>query len=373
MPLHFTAFHPDYKMTDMPPTPPETLRRARAIARAAGLRYVYIGNVHDEEGRRRFARAAARPLIGRDWYAITHYALKDGACAHCGHPLPGRFGTEPVALRSGFRRLRVSVADLANRRAHRDDASGRDEAAARHLPAVRGRDVGALLLLRDARTAGALPRGRAARRDGLGSQAAQRLYGWYGFFAYVLPVLGGAAADRWLGTRRAIMIGGLIIAAGHFCLATPIAGTFFAGLVLVVVGTGFFKANVSTMVGQLYRERDPRRDPGFTIYYMGVNTGALLGPLVCGYLAASPHWGWHYGFGAAGVGMVCGLVCYRGAQKSLPARHRPGAHPDRIRGGREGRAGAADARGARPHHRAARDLLLRRSSSGRGSSRPGRR
>jgi len=109
VPLHFTAFHPDFKMTDVPPTPPETLRRARAIARAAGLRYVYVGNVHDEDGQTTFCARCDRPLIGRDWYAITHFALKDGACAHCGHPLPGRFGTEPVVLRSGFRRLRVSV------------------------------------------------------------------------------------------------------------------------------------------------------------------------------------------------------------------------------------------------------------------------
>ena len=109
VPLHFTAFHPDFKMTDVPPTPPETLRRARAIARAAGLRYVYVGNVHDEDGQTTYCARCARPLIGRDWYAITHYALKDGACAHCGHPLPGRFGAAPVALRSGFRRLRVSI------------------------------------------------------------------------------------------------------------------------------------------------------------------------------------------------------------------------------------------------------------------------
>ena len=109
VPLHFTAFHPDFKMTDLPATPPETLRRARAIARAAGLRYVYVGNVHDEDGQTTFCARCARPLIGRDWYALTHFALKDGACAHCGHPLPGRFGAAPVALRSGFRRLRVSV------------------------------------------------------------------------------------------------------------------------------------------------------------------------------------------------------------------------------------------------------------------------
>ena len=109
VPLHFTAFHPDFKMTDIPPTPPETLRRARAIARAAGLRYVYVGNVHDEDGQTTTCAGCARPLIGRDWYAITHFAVKDGACAHCGHPLPGRFAADPVALRSGFRRLRVSI------------------------------------------------------------------------------------------------------------------------------------------------------------------------------------------------------------------------------------------------------------------------
>ena len=109
VPLHFTAFHPDFKLTDVPPTPPETLRRARAIARAAGLRYVYVGNVHDAEGQTTTCARCERPLIGRDWYAITHYAVKDGACAHCGHPLPGRFGDGPVALRSGFRRLRVAL------------------------------------------------------------------------------------------------------------------------------------------------------------------------------------------------------------------------------------------------------------------------
>jgi pyruvate formate lyase activating enzyme len=109
VPLHFSAFHPDFKMTDVPPTPPETLRRARAIALAAGLRYVYVGNVHDPEGQTTYCAGCARPLIGRDWYAITHYAVRDGACAHCGHPLPGRFGIEDVAPRAGFRRLRVAA------------------------------------------------------------------------------------------------------------------------------------------------------------------------------------------------------------------------------------------------------------------------
>jgi len=93
-------------------------------------------------------------------------------------------------------------------------------------------------------------------------------------------------------------------------MAIPSLPTFFLGLALVVIGTGFFKPNVSTMVGQLFGRGDGRRDGAFTIFYMGINVGALLGPLVCGYLAESPRWGWHYGFGAAGVGMVLGLVMY---------------------------------------------------------------
>jgi pyruvate formate lyase activating enzyme len=109
VPLHFTAFHPDFKMTDVPATPPETLRRARAIARAAGLRYVYVGNVHDSEGQTTFCARCARPLIVRDWYAITHQALRDGACAACGHPLPGRFAPGTVPLRAGFRRVRLAA------------------------------------------------------------------------------------------------------------------------------------------------------------------------------------------------------------------------------------------------------------------------
>ena len=137
---------------------------------------------------------------------------------------------------------------------------------------------------------------------------------------YLLPVCGGYLADRFIGTHRSMVIGGVIIAAGHFCLATPAPGTFFLGLGLIILGTGFFKSNVSTMVGQLYRENDPRRDGGFTIFYMGVNLGALLGPLVCGALAESPRFGWHWGFGAAGVGMVIGLLMYL----ALKARYLPG-------------------------------------------------
>jgi POT family proton-dependent oligopeptide transporter len=149
-------------------------------------------------------------------------------------------------------------------------------------------------------------------RGGLGwsEASASRLVGTYGFGAYALPLAGGYIADRWLGTHRSVVIGGLIIAAGHFCLAIPTKLGFFLGLALVVLGTGFFKSNVSTMVGQLYRQGDTRRDGGFTIFYMGVNVGAFLGPLVVGYLGESPRWGWHYGFGAAGVGMLLGLFLY---------------------------------------------------------------
>jgi POT family proton-dependent oligopeptide transporter len=149
-------------------------------------------------------------------------------------------------------------------------------------------------------------------RGGMGwsTASASRLFGWYGFSAYALPVLGGYIADRWWGTHRSMVVGAVVIAAGHFCMAAPTTPTFFLGMALVAIGTGFFKVNASTMVGQLYGEHDPRRDGGFTIFYMGVNVGALLGQLACGYLGESPRWGWHYGFGCAGVGMLCGLALY---------------------------------------------------------------
>jgi len=151
-------------------------------------------------------------------------------------------------------------------------------------------------------------------------QEASHLYGWYTGLVYLTPLVGGYLADRFLGTHRALVIGGTVIAAGHFCLAVPARLTFFLGLVLIVVGTGFFKSNVSTMVGQLYRMGDRRRDAGFTIFYMGINTGATFGPLICGYLAKSDRFGWHWGFAAAGVGMVLGLVTYLALKK----RYLPG-------------------------------------------------
>jgi POT family proton-dependent oligopeptide transporter len=153
---------------------------------------------------------------------------------------------------------------------------------------------------------------------------ASNLYGTYTAAVYLTPLLGGWIADRFIGTARSLVVGGVIIALGHFTLAFapesagaggvyPVGGSmaaFYAGLALVVVGTGFFKPNVSTMVGQLYRAGDERRDAGFTVFYMGINLGAFLAPLVCGYLGESPRFGWHYGFGAAGVGMVLGLLTF---------------------------------------------------------------
>jgi POT family proton-dependent oligopeptide transporter len=176
--------------------------------------------------------------------------------------------------------------------------------------------------------------------------AASRLYGWYGALAYSLPVLGGYLADRRLGTHRSLIVGSVIISCGHFCLAVPALPTFYLGLALIILGTGFFKANVSTMVGQLYGTGDRRRDAGYTIFYMGINVGALVGPLVCGYLAESPRWGWHYGFGAAGVGMVMGLLLYLGYK----ARYLPGVGlpPARRAAAARPRSGDAAAPPGRP-------------------------
>jgi POT family proton-dependent oligopeptide transporter len=148
---------------------------------------------------------------------------------------------------------------------------------------------------------------------------AANLYGTYTMLVFLTPVIGGYLADRFIGTRRSLVIGAIIISLGHFTLAFPGMTTFYVGLGLIIIGTGFFKSNVSTMVGQIYQKGDSRRDAGFTIFYVGINVGAFLGPLICGYLAQSPRFGWHYGFAAAGVGMVLGLIVYlRGRDKYLP-------------------------------------------------------
>lgn len=147
---------------------------------------------------------------------------------------------------------------------------------------------------------------------------ANAIYGIYIGAVYLVSLPGGWIADRLLGAQRAIFFGGIIIMCGHFVLAVPSVYAFFLGLILVVLGTGLLKPNVSAVVGELYGPGDPRRDGGFTIFYMGINVGALLGPLVCGTLAQSEGWGnWHYGFAAAGVGMLFGIVQFRMTRQYL--------------------------------------------------------
>jgi POT family proton-dependent oligopeptide transporter len=141
------------------------------------------------------------------------------------------------------------------------------------------------------------------------SQAkAATIYGTYTMLVYALALPGGIIADKWLGQYKAVFIGGAVIALGHFSMAFQSLPFFFAGLGLIIIGTGLLKPNISTMVGSLYEEGDPRRDGGFSLFYMGINVGAALAPIVCGTLGQKV--GWHYGFGAAGVGMVLGLVQY---------------------------------------------------------------
>jgi POT family proton-dependent oligopeptide transporter len=139
------------------------------------------------------------------------------------------------------------------------------------------------------------------------------IYGWYTGLVYLTPVLGGWLADKYLGQRKTVFLGGILMAIGHFIMAFE--NMFFIALAFLIVGCGAFKPNISTQVGALYPEGDPRRDGAFTIFYMGINLGAFICNLVCGTLAATL--GWHYGFGAAGIGMVLGLVVYALGQKHL--------------------------------------------------------
>jgi proton-dependent oligopeptide transporter, POT family len=157
----------------------------------------------------------------------------------------------------------------------------------------------------------------AVAKGGLGftTSKAGAIYGLYTAMIYLFSLPGGWLADRIIGLRRGVLWGGVIIAFGHFSMAIPSLTTFYLGLALIVVGTGFLKPNISTLVGTLYRENDVRRDAGFSIYYMGVNIGALIAPLVCGYLGENINW--HYGFGAAGVGMTLGLIQYSLGAKYL--------------------------------------------------------
>lgn len=171
---------------------------------------------------------------------------------------------------------------------------------------------------------------------------ASALMGWYAFLAYALPVLGGLVADKWLGARRTVALGALVLSAGHLLMAFEPKPAFFSALALIVVGVGLLKPNISTQVGALYKPGDHRRDGAFTIFYMGINLGALLGPWVCDWLRV--NYGYHYGFAAAGVGMLLGLVVYTIGHRKLvefnqemsptepgaPAAHPPHVVRDRI-------------------------------------------
>jgi proton-dependent oligopeptide transporter, POT family len=144
-------------------------------------------------------------------------------------------------------------------------------------------------------------------------EAASLLYGTYTALVYLTPFFGGIVADRWLGQRKTVVVGGVLMALGHFVMA--IENSFFLALLLLIVGNGAFKPNVSTQVGSLYAAGDPRRDGAYTIYYMGINLGAFICNFICGTLAVI--YGWHFGFAAAGVGMLLGLSVYIAGQKYL--------------------------------------------------------
>lgn len=135
-----------------------------------------------------------------------------------------------------------------------------------------------------------------------------QIYGGYVGLVYFTPLLGGLLADRWLGFRKAIFIGGVVMGIGHLLLAFPPLPTFFAGLGCLIIGNGLFKPNISTILGNLYRNLPEKRDDAYNIFYMGINIGAFMSPLVAAYLRNK--FGWHYAFGAAGLGMVVSLTIF---------------------------------------------------------------
>lgn len=157
---------------------------------------------------------------------------------------------------------------------------------------------------------------------GYDDSKAGAVYGLYTAMVYLMCLGGGWVADLFTGQRRAVLYGGILIAAGEFALFVPTEISFYLGLVLLMAGTGLLKGNVSTIVGQLYAKGDPRRDSGFSIFYMGINIGALVSPLICGYVGERISW--RYGFGLAGLGMLLGLIQY-----ILTSRHlgTAGLHP----------------------------------------------
>lgn len=141
------------------------------------------------------------------------------------------------------------------------------------------------------------------------------LYGWYTMLVYVMSIPGGIIADKFLGQKKTVFLGGMLIAAGHLTLALDNMTAFYSGLVLLISGVGCLKPNISSMVGSLYKPGDSRRDSGFTIFYIGINIGAATAPLIVGYIGEV--YGWHYGFGLAGIGMLLGQTVYLLGQKHL--------------------------------------------------------
>jgi proton-dependent oligopeptide transporter, POT family len=166
---------------------------------------------------------------------------------------------------------------------------------------------------------------------------ANLIYGAYGALVYITPVLGGIIADRYLGQRKAVFFGGILLAMGHGLMAVEGSGgqadatinVFWAALAFIIVGSGFLKANISVIVGQLYNMKDTRRDAAYTIFYMGVNVGAALGTILVGYMGETI--GWAYGFGMAGIGMIIGLIIFVAGRKALRGRGEPPVPLDRSR------------------------------------------
>lgn len=162
---------------------------------------------------------------------------------------------------------------------------------------------------------------------GYDTAAAGAVYGMYTSMVYLSNLPGGWIADRLIGQQQAVLWGGVLIMLGHFSMAVPTIAMFYLGLLLIVLGTGLLKPNVSAIVGQLYEPQDSRRDAGFSIFYMGINLGAFLAPLVCGYLGQRVDW--HLGFSVAGVGMLIGVIQYLGGRHHLGEA---GRHPAVVEG-----------------------------------------
>ncbi|MFC4308193.1 peptide MFS transporter [Steroidobacter flavus] len=148
----------------------------------------------------------------------------------------------------------------------------------------------------------------------IGQEQSSLIYGLYAACAYLTPIAGGYIADRWLGTRRAVIAGGAIMSLGHFMMASE--SLFLPALATIALGNGLFLPNLPSQIHGLYDERDPRRGPAYNLYYAGINLGAFIAPLICGTLGEV--YGWHYGFGAAGIGMLLGLMIYVAGAKYLP-------------------------------------------------------